>query len=136
MKQVEYLYFNIYCHFSKRSYFSDPLFVRLQIMYLLCFSAGGWILFLETLYLRFLRHAWYSSQAVAMLFAMSVYLGIGILFHRIFIVNEYDQKIYNKYAQAWDRNPNKKRDLFISAFIAVMPYLLMMALKLVFPRPH
>ena len=136
MKQLEYLYFNIYFFISKRSYFPDDLFVRLQAMYLLCFSAGGWILFLQAGFLRFVRHSWYASQSGAMLFAMTVYLGIALLFHRIFIVNEHDQKIFNKFVQDWDQNPNKKRDLLLSALVTALPYILMFSLKMIFPRPQ
>jgi hypothetical protein len=136
MKQLEYLYFNIYTHCSKRSFYPGDLYVRLRTMYLLCLSAGGWILLLQASFLRLIRHSWFSSQSSAMMFAMSVYLVIGFIFHRIFIVNEHDQKIFNKYAQSWDSNPNKKRDLLLSVLVTVIPYLLLLSLKLFFSRPQ
>jgi hypothetical protein len=135
VKQLEYLYFTIYHHYSRRSYFPDDLTVRLQAMYILSLSAGGWILFLQASYLRLVRQVWFSSSSTAMMFAISVYLIIAALFHRIFIVQEYDQRIFNKYAGDWEQNPNKKRDLLICLLVAAVPYLLLISLKLFFPRP-
>lgn len=134
MKQLEYLYFNIYNHYNKRSYYPDGLFVRLLTMYLLSLSAGGWILLVQAGFLRFVRQAWFTSPQAAMLFAVSVYLVVGLMFYRIFIVNEHDQKIVNKYADAWNRNPNKKRDLLISALIAIVPYVILLTIKMMFAK--
>ncbi|MBC7850419.1 MAG: hypothetical protein H7Y31_11825 [Chitinophagaceae bacterium] len=131
MKELDYVYFTIYHHYSQRSYFPDSQAVRLKSMYLLSLSAGGWILFLQTLILRFVKNAWFTSQGDAMIFALSVYTVITLLFHRIFIVNEHDQKIFNKYANAWNTNPNKRRDLFIALFVAAIPYIAMVVLKVV-----
>lgn len=135
MKRLEYIYFNIYNHCIKRSYYPGELFVRLQTMYLLCLSAGGWVLLLQTSFLRFVRRVWFTSHPNAMLFSITIYLIFGLLFHYIFIVKEHDQKIFDKYAQDWDRNPNKKRDLLLSVLVTVAPYLIMASLKLFFPRP-
>jgi hypothetical protein len=65
---------------------------------------------------------------------LAVYTAITLLFHRIFIVNERDQKIFNKYVDSWQNNPNKKRDLFIASFVAAVPYLSMIAIKIFLPH--
>lgn len=61
---------------------------------------------------------------------------MALIFHRILIVEERDQRIFNKYAQAWSRNRNKKRDLLFAAFVVILPYILLISLKVFFPRPH
>ena len=61
MKQFEYLYFAIYTHYSKRSYFPDHPAVRLQAMFLLSISVGGWILLGQATYLQ-LREAQRSLE--------------------------------------------------------------------------
>jgi len=134
MKRVEYLYFNIYNHFYQRSFSSQDFNARIQAMYLFSLSIGGWILFLEALYLRVIRHSWFSSKSGSVMFAASVYLLIALFFNYIFIVNESDRKIFGKYEEAWERNPNKKRDLLISVFVIVAPYLFFASLALFFPR--
>jgi hypothetical protein len=105
-------------------------------MYLICLSAGGWVLLLQAGFLRLVRNAWFSSQEGALLFAITVYMVIGLLFYRIFIVNEYDQKIFDKHSNSWANNPNKKRDLLISVLVAAVPYILLFSLKMIFPRSH
>jgi hypothetical protein len=103
-------------------------------MYLLSFSTGGWILFLQAMYLRTIKHSWFTSKDGAMTFALSVYLITAMIFHRIFIVNEKDQRILSKYESAWNNNPNKKRDLLISMIIIAVPYVLLASMSLMFPR--
>ncbi len=134
MKPIDYLYFNIYNHFYQRSYQARDFYARIQALYLFSLSVGGWILFLEATYLRVFRHSWFSSKPASALFAAAVYLFTAYLFNHIFIVNERDRKIFGKYEEAWDRNPNKKRDLIISAFIIVVPYILLASLSKFFPR--
>jgi hypothetical protein len=133
MKPIEYLYFNIYNHFYQRSYARD-FSARIQAMYLFSLSAGGWLLFLETAYLRAIRHSWFSSKPGASLFAAAVYLLTALVSNHIFIVNEGDRKIFGKYEEKWNLNPNKKRDLLISAFVIVAPYVLLVSLARFFPR--
>jgi hypothetical protein len=99
-------------------------------MYLLSLSAGGWILFLQSIFFRFVRHGWFSSQVAAMFNALITYTVITILFHHLFIVEERDQKIFDKYINTWHDNPHKKRDLFITSFVAAVPYLSMLCIKL------
>ena len=134
MKPIEYLYFNIYNHFYQRSYNSQDFYARIQAMYLFSFSAGGWVLFLEAVYLRMIRHSWFTSKPGATIFAATVYVLTALVLHHIFIVNERDRKIYGKYEEAWDRNPKKKRDLLISVFVIVAPYLFLVSLTKFFPR--
>ena len=136
MKQLEYLYFNIYNYYYRRSDFSSALFFRLQAMYMLSLSAGGWALLLQAAFLRLIKRAWFSSPAVAMSFALSVYLVIGLVFYRIFIIDNHDEKIFHKYEQSWNSNPNKKGVLLLCIFVAIVPYVLLLALSLLFPRQH
>jgi hypothetical protein len=134
MKPIDYLYFNIYNHFYQRSYSSRDFSVRIQAMYLFSLSAGGWILFLETVYLRTIRHSWFSSKPGATLFAATVYLLTALVLNHIFIVKERDRKIFGKYEEKWDRNPKKRRDLLISVFVIVAPYIFLVSLAILFPR--
>jgi hypothetical protein len=134
MKPIEYLYFNIYNHFYRRSLSAQDFSARIQAMYLFSLSVGGWILFLEAIYLRLIRHSWFTSKIGSLVFAGSVYLFTAMIFGYIFIVNESDRKIFGKYEEGWDKNPNKQRDLVISVFIIVVPYLMLGSLAHFFPR--
>jgi len=134
MKPIDYLYFNIYNHFYQRSYSARDFLARIQAMYLFSFSGGGWLLFFEAVYLRLIRHSWFNSRPGAGMFAGTAYILTAMIFHHIFIVNERDRKILGKFEDAWERNPNKKRDLLISAFIIVLPYVLLVGLSILFPR--
>jgi hypothetical protein len=134
MKSLEYLYFNIYNHFYQRTYQTREFSARIQAMYLFSLFTGGWILFLEAVYLRTVRHSWFSSKPGATLFAAAVYLLTALILHHIFIVNEHDRKIYGKYEEKWDRNPSKKRDLMITVLAMLTPYLFLISLAKVFPR--
>jgi len=133
MKPIDYLYFNIYNHFYQR-YYSREFYARIQAMYLFSLFAGGWILFLETVYLRIFRHSWFSSKPVASMFAAAVYLMTALILNHIFIVNERDRKIFGKYEEKWGQNPNKKRDLLISVFAIMTPYVFLVSLSILFPR--
>jgi hypothetical protein len=134
MKPIDYLYFNIYNHFYQRSYQARDFYARIQALYLFSLTVGGWILFLEAAYLRIVRQSWFSSKPASAFFAAAVYMLTALFFNQIFIVNERDRKIFGKYEEAWDRNPNKKRDLMISAFFIVVPYILLLSLSKYFPR--
>jgi hypothetical protein len=134
MKPIEYLYFNIYNHFYRRSLSAQDFYARIQAMYLFSLSVGGWILFLEAVYLRLIRHSWFSSKSGSIFFCAFVLLFTAKIFIYIFIVNESDRKIFGKYEEGWDRNPNKQRDLVISVFIIVVPYLMLGSLSYFFPR--
>lgn len=112
----------------------DSATVRLKSMYLLCLSVGGWILFLQALYLRLVKNAWFSSQSTAMLFSLSIFGAITYFFYSVFIINGHDQKIFNKYIDTWPNNPNKKRDLFLASLFVSVPFIAMVAIKLFFSR--
>ena len=103
-------------------------------MYVLALSAGGWLLLLQMLFLRFVKNSWFSSHSVALFYALSVYTAITFLFYRVFIVKERDQTIYNRFATAWNENPNKKRDLMLASLVAAAPYLVMLSMKIFLPR--
>lgn len=134
LKPIEYLYFNIYNHCYQRSAHSGEFLARFQAMYLFSLSVGGWILLMQTVYLRMIDHSWFSSRSGAMMFAITIYLLTAMISHRVFIINERDQKIFGKYEESWNSNPNKKRDLMISLFIMVVPYILLVSLATFFPR--
>lgn len=134
MKKFEYVYFTLYHYCSRNSYFPDALSTRLKSLYVLALSVGGWILLLQSCFLRFVRNAWFTSHPGAMLYALVVYAAITWGLYRILIVNEGDQKIWEKYADAWHHNPNKKRDLMFAFLAAAAPYILMMLVKVLFPR--
>jgi hypothetical protein len=134
MKPIDYLYFNIYNHFYQRSSNFRDFYVRILAMYLFSFSLGGWILFMEAAYLRIIRHSWFTSKPGATIFAATVYLLAALVLNHIFIVKERDRKIFGKYEEKWDRNPKKKRDLLISVFVMVVPYLFLVSLAKFFPR--
>jgi len=134
MKPLAYPYFIIYNHFCRKSHSLQDYSARLLTMYLFSLSAGGWLLFLEAVNLRILKHYWFSSKEGASLFAALVYLLTSSIFHHIFIVKEKDRKIFEKYEGLWDQSRNKRRDLFISAFLIAIPYALLFSLSRFFPR--
>lgn len=106
----------------------------MKCMYLLALSAGGWILFLQQLFLRFVRLEWFASHEGAMINALSVYAGITFIFYRVFIQEEKDQKIFDKYVSRWNENPNKRRDLALASLFAAVPYISMVFMKFFMPR--
>jgi hypothetical protein len=134
MKPIDYLYFNIYNHFYQRSYSSQDYLARMQAVYLFSFSAGGWVLFFETVYLRIVRHSWFPSKPGATIFAATVYILTAIILNHIFVVNERDRRIYEKFEEGWDRNQSKKRDFLISVFVIAVPYVFLVTLSILFPR--
>jgi hypothetical protein len=136
VKSLDYIYFNIYNHCYQRSFQTGSALSRFQAMYLFSFCVSGWVLFLQAVYLRTIRQSWFSSKGGAMTFSITVYLVTALVIHHIFITNERDQKILTKYESNWNNNPNKKRDLLFSFFVMSIPYVLMMSMSLVFPRPH
>jgi len=136
MKRFEYAYFQIYNYYHQRNQALTTLAPRMQAMYVASVSVGGWVLLIQTLLLRFVRNAWFSSQDVAMAFAMAVFLGTTFLFHRILIVNNYDEKIYNKFEARWNDHPNKQRAFAGAILMTAAPFLLMFFLKILFPVQH
>ncbi len=103
-------------------------------MYLLSFSVGGWILCLQTLFLRLVKNAWFTSQQGAMIFSLSMYTCVTAFFYWLLIMQGVDQKIFNKYESKWNNNTNKNRDLAIAFSIATIPYLILVLVKIFFPR--
>ncbi len=134
MKPIDYLYFNIYNHFYQRSISSQDYLARMQAVYLFSFSAGGWVLFLEAVYLRIIKHSWFTSKPGASIFAATVYILTAIILNHIFVVNERDRMIYEKYESKWDSNQKKKRDFLISVFVIAIPYVFLVTLSILFPR--
>ena len=136
MKHLEYVYFNIYSYYQQRSRDLTNFSARLQTMYIVSFSIGGWILFMQAAFLRLVRGSWFSSQSASMSFAVAVYLSTAAILYRVFIINNYDEKIYNKYERSGSSSPQKSNSLFLSVLVAAIPYLLLVSLKLFFPRQH
>ena len=94
------------------------------------------MLFVQALFLRLVRRAWFSSQASAMSFAVLVYLAAALFFYRLLIVNNYDEKMYDKYNPSGTDDPTKQKGLLLAVFLTAVPYLLLAALKLLFPKDH
>lgn len=136
MKHLAYVYCNIYNYCQQRNNSLSSLPARIQAMYIVSLSAGGWVLFMQALFLRLVRRAWFSSHAVAMSSAILIYLCTALLFYRLLIINNYDEKMYNKYESSGISDLDKQRGPFLAAFITVSPYLLLIALKLLFQRQH
>ena len=103
-------------------------------MYLLALSAGGWLLLLQQLFMRYVRLVWFSSHEGAMLNALTIYAAVTFIFYRIFIIGGKDQRIFDKYVNSWENNPNKKRDLVVASFVAAIPYISMFCLKIFMTR--
>jgi hypothetical protein len=136
VKHFEYVYFNIYAHYQQRNQDLTTFPARLWTMYIISMSIGGWVLFFQAAFLRLVRHAWFSTQSLGMSFAIFVYMSTALIFYRIFILNNYDEKIYNKYEPRWTNNPNKLNGLLVSILMVVAPYLLLLSLKIFFPGNH
>jgi hypothetical protein len=135
VKHLEYAYFNIYTYYQQRNQDLTNVSARLQTMYIVSLSAGGWILFMQAAFLRLVRHAWFSSPVISMTFALLVYMCAVLICYRIFIINNYDEKIYDKYEKSGNSSPNKQRNLLLSFIVAIFPYLLLLSLRL-FPAGH
>lgn len=136
MKRLEFVYFNIYNYYYQRNQDLTSLPARLKAMYIVSLSAGGWVLFVQAIFLRWIRHAWFASQSLALAFALFVYLSTALIFYRVFIINNYDEKIYTKYEPSWTSNPNKLSGLLCAVFVAITPYILLLSLRLFFSGHH
>lgn len=134
MKFVDYLYFNIYNHFYRVSQYRQSFNPRLQAMYLCSLGLGGWLLLLESVYLRMVKRAWFSSREGSMIFSMAVYLLSAALFNYIFIEKDRDLKIFGKYEARANRHPNRKWHLLFSVAILLLPYLVFIFNIIFFPR--
>jgi len=136
LKHIDYLYFNIYSYFYRLSHSRPILNFRTQAMFLFSLGSGGWLLLMESVYLKFIKHTRFASPMQSMVFASSIYFLTAAFFHYIFIVKDRDQKIFSKYESIADQNPKQKRHLWISFFILALPYLVLASFAIIFPRPH
>jgi hypothetical protein len=134
MKHVDYLYFNIYNYFYRTSQYRQNFNPRTQAMYLFSLGSGGWLLFLEALYLHGIKHGRFDSPTQSSFFAASVYLLTALLSNYIFIVKDRDQKIFGKYIEMADQNPRQKLHLIISAGVLIIPYIALACFALFLPR--
>jgi hypothetical protein len=105
-------------------------------MFLFSLGSGGWLLLMESVYLKFVKHTRFASPMQSMIFASSIYFLTAALFHYIFIVRDRDQKIFGKYEELAEQHPKQKRHLLISLFVLALPYLVLAAFAIIFPRPH
>lgn len=134
MKHIDYLYFNIYNYFYRSN--RQSLNFRTQTMYLFSIGSGGWLLLFESIYLHFIKHTRFASPMQSMIFASSIYILTAALFHYIFIVKDRDQKIYGKFEELSEQHPKQKRHFVLSLFVLALPYLVLVAFAIIFPRPH
>lgn len=134
MKHIDYLYFNIYNYFYRSN--RQSLNFRTQAMYLFSIGSGGWLLLFESIYLHFIKHTRFASPMQSMIFASSIYILTAALFHYIFIVKDRDQKIYGKFEELSGQHPKQKRHFVLSLFVLALPYLVLVAFAIIFPRLH
>lgn len=134
MKHVDYLYFNIYSYFYRLSMDRSIINPRMQAMYLFSLGSGGWLLLFESLYLHLLKHSRFVSPAQSTVFAGSIYMLTALFFHYIFIVRDRDLKIFDRYEQASGRNPRRKLHFILSVGVLMLPYAVLAAFALCFPR--
>ena len=134
MKHVDYLYFNIYNYFYRISLSRQSVNHRMQTMYLFSMGLGGWLLFLESVYLHTIKHSRFTSPIQSTIFASSIYLLTAAFFNYVFIVRDRDQKIFGKYEQKFMRNPKRKQHFALSMAILILPYLAMISFAIMFPR--
>ena len=134
MKHIDYLYFNIYSYFYRISLYKRSLNHRMQTMYLFSLGSGGWLLLLESIYLRFIKHTRFASPGESAVFSSSLYFLTAAFYYYIFILRDRDLMIFGKYQELSDKNPNGKRDFIISLTVLAFPYAVLMAFAVIFPR--
>jgi hypothetical protein len=132
MKQVDYLYFNIYRYFYKVSQVRQTFNPRIQALYLFTLGSGGWLLLLEAIYVRLIRGTRFASHGESFVFSLTVYLVSLALANYIFISKERDLKIFEAFG-ASDAPVRKKHQLF-SFTVLLAPYLLIVVFGMVFSR--
>jgi hypothetical protein len=103
-------------------------------MYLFSLGSGGWLLLLESIYLRFIRHTRFASQGESAVFSSSLYFLTAAFFYYIFIIKERDVKIFGQFQELSDRNPRRKRDFIVSLTVLAFPYAVLMVFAVIFPR--
>jgi hypothetical protein len=134
MKHVDYLYFNIYNYFYRQSLDRSSINPRMQAMYLFSLGSGGWLLLLESFYLHFLKHSRFVTPAQSTVFAGSIYMLTAMFFYYIFIVRQRDFKIFDRYEPLSGRNPRRKLHLTLSIGVLLLPYAVLAAFAIWFPR--
>ena len=132
MKQVDYLYFNIYRYFYKISQARQSFNPRIQALYLFTLGSGGWFLLLEAIYVRLIRGTRFSSHGESFIFSMTIYLVSLVLANYIYISKERDLKIFEEYGAS--EAPVRKQHQFFSFSILLLPYLLIAVFGMVFSR--
>jgi hypothetical protein len=70
----------------------------------------------------------------SMIFASSIYTLTAFFFHYIFIVRDRDLRIYGRYEEMFQQNPNRKLHFASSLCVLAMPYAVLMVFALIFPR--
>ena len=133
MKQIDYLYFNIYNYFNHVGVCKQNFNARFQAMYLFSLGMGGWLLFFQAVYLH-LNHSRFSSRGESTIFASAILLLAGILSNYIFIVKQRDMEILEKYETLSDKNPGMKKDFIVSLSILLLPYLALLSFAIFSPR--
>jgi hypothetical protein len=133
MKQIDYLYFNIYSYFHNTGACKQSYNARFQAMYLFALGLGGWLLFLQALYLH-ANHSRFSSRGESTLFAAAIFMLTGLLSHYIFIVKERDMEIFGKYEALSGVAPKRKMHFLISLSILLLPYLALLFFAIFYPR--
>jgi len=134
MKHIDYLYFNIYDYFHRLSSYRQNFNARIQAVYLFSLGLGGWLLLLQTSYLHFIKHNRFSSRGESAIFAFSIYMLTAAMSNYIFIIKHRDLKILDKYEEIADQNPRRRRHFVISLSILIIPYLILLASAVIFPR--
>jgi hypothetical protein len=106
----------------------------MQTMYLFSLGSGGWLLMLESIYLHFIKHTRFASPGEAAVFSTSLYLLTAAFSYSIFIIKARDLKIFGKYQELSEQNPQRGRDFIISLLVLAFPYVVLMAFAFIFPR--
>lgn len=134
MKHIDYLYFNIYNYFHRSSLYRQSYNARIQAVYLFSLGLGGWLLLLQGLYVRLIKHSRFASGLQSTFFAVSIYLLLALLFNYIFIVKDRDQKILGKFEDRAGENPKRKMHFAISICVLALPYLVPLYIAVFVPK--
>jgi hypothetical protein len=106
----------------------------MQTMYLFSLGLGGWLLFMESVFLHTIRHSRFTSPIQSTIFASSIYLLTAAFFNYIFIIRDRDQKIFGRYEEKSRKNPRSKQHFYLSLAILIVPYVAMASFAIMFPR--
>jgi len=136
IKHIDYLYFNIYSYFSRLSQYRQIVNPRMQAMYMFSLGSGGWLLLFESLYLHLFKHHRFASKMESTVFAGTIYMLTAAFFHYIFIIRDRDRQIVEKYEALTEEHPRRKLHLILSLSVLLLPYVLLIAAAIVFPRKN